>query len=232
METNNPPAYMISLLKNILYASITEWPFYLILVLPLAGFRLIKIFFFKNMYQASAAMLMIALLIGILDVILICRLSKKMVNEKLDPRGYYIQAAKHSLKMFAVFFVMLMAGISIAVFSGSRGGLVFNIPVYVFTIVFFLANYGVSSIIITGTSKKSVRAAFRYFKSSYTLYNLAFSLMVLFVTIIGQYIPAGSAEKILHNLLLLLFLVMVPFFVVFLSRYALDAKLFAEGDVQ
>lgn len=232
MGTNNTPAYIIPLFKKILAASITEWPFYLILVLPLAGFRLIKIFFYKSMYQASAAMIMIALLIGILDVILICRLSKKTVNEKLDPRGYYIQAAKHSLKMFAIFFLMLMAGIFIAVFSGSRGGLVFNIPVYVFTIVFFLANYGVSSIIITGTSKKSVRAAFMYFKSSYSLYNLAFTIMVLFVTLIGQYIPASSAGKILHNLLLLLFLVMVPLFVVFLSRYALDAKLFAEGDIQ
>lgn len=222
-------------LKRILLTALREWSFYANMAFPIILFLgIIKLLTNKNIDENFNRIAMLSWIIiiatGILYTSLLFRISKQLINRHLQVNDFIAQVVKHSLKMFVLFLIAVMAAAIVSSGAGhdvnEDNSVISNLPVIMLCVLIFISNYGLSSIICTGSSKKSLLIIPKLFFTAYTLYNLLFFVLLSGVFFIGKIFPNNPlvAQIVGYPLIAILF-VMIPLNVVFLTMIAVNKKL-------
>jgi hypothetical protein len=235
MMVDDPEFSIGSALKGILLSARREWSFYATLVFPIILILGIMKFINnqnidENFNRISMVSWIIIIMIGILYTSLLFNVAKKLINRFLQINDFIAQVVKHTLKMFALFVVSTVAEFMVSSFAGhdisEDNSLISNFPVITLCVLIFISNYGLSSIICTGSSKKSLLIVLKLLFTSYTAYNALFFVLLFGVFFIGKILPNNPlvAQIVGYPLIAILFAA-IPLNVVFLTMIAINKKL-------
>ena len=235
MPVDNTEFSTGSAIKRILLTAIREWSLYAIMAFPIILFLGMSKFFTSenidnHLNRIALWSWIIIATIGVLYTLLIFRISRALINRNLQITVFIGLVIKHSLKMFALFLVAVMTVVFVSSGPGHEisedNSFISNFPAIALGVLIFISNYGLSSIICTGSSKKSLLIVVKLFLTVYTVYNLLFFVLLFGVFNIGKILPDNPvvAQIVGYAMLAILF-VGIPLNTVFLTMIAVNKKL-------
>jgi hypothetical protein len=218
----------------IMKAALREWTFYAVFFLPLVQNGLIGSLEFDSTNDLLARTGCMVAIASAVYFFLIYRMSLRIFGG-VRMLSFFIRLGKHALKLAAVYvsacIIFFLAYAAAFSDSNREGEAVLHVfPVSLFCLLYFVSNYGVSSIIITGSSSRSIISVFKHFLSGYTVYNLVFISAVVLIGIAAEYLPdRGLPAAVMRYSASAAIYSIVPMAVIFLTRYALMTDLFSAG---
>jgi hypothetical protein len=180
-------------LKEIFLRAIKEWSLYTILCVPVIQTKIMESVNVDSSTSLITSFCALLLVIFVPNLILMYRLTATSIREDLLIPAYIINIIKHIMKIAVIYlFLMIVTGTPFFYFFEDiekEYSLFSKITETFFYLSLFVSNYGVSLVLITGSSKNSIRSCFRNIKSGYSLLNAAVVLVVISTGVTYRFLP-------------------------------------------